>query len=54
MNNQKKVEIIGFEAGNYNTIKVVRLTPDILSKKFIQVVGESGAGKSSLLELFDH
>lgn len=51
MNNQKRVEIIGFEAGNYNTIKVVRLTPDILSKKFIQVVGESGAGKSSLLEL---
>lgn len=51
MNNQKQVEIIGFEAGNYNTIKVVRLTPDILSKKFIQVVGESGAGKSSLLDL---
>jgi len=51
MNNQKQVEIIGFEAGNYNTIKVVRLTPDILSKKFIQIVGESGAGKSSLLEL---
>ena len=51
MNNQKRVEIIGFEAGNYNTIKVVRLTPDILSKKFIQVVGERGAGKSSLLEL---
>ena len=45
------MEIIGFEAGNYNTIKVVRLTPDILSKKFIQVVGESGAGKSSVLEL---
>ena len=45
MNNQKRVEIIGFEAGNYNTIKC-KTDTDILSKKFIQVVGESGAGKS--------
>lgn len=49
--NQKQVEIIGLTAGEYNTLKAVVLTPDILSKKLIQVVGESGEGKTSLLDL---
>ena len=52
--NQKQVEIIGLTAGEYNTLKAVVLTPDILSKKLIQVVGESGEGKTSLLDLIKY
>lgn len=48
---QKKVKILSFRAENHNIIKAVVLTPDIMSKKLIQLVGESGNGKSTLLEM---
>lgn len=51
MENQQTVKILSFRAENHNIIKVVELTPDIMSKQLIQLIGDSGNGKSSLIEL---
>lgn len=50
MPEQKQVKIIGLRVENNNVIKVVELTPDIMQQRLIQIVGESGNGKSSLLD----
>ncbi|WAX17129.1 hypothetical protein PF672P2_00033 [Parabacteroides phage PF672P2] len=51
MENQKQVRILGLIAKNYGIIKAVELTPDLMQKRLVQVVGESGNGKSSLMRL---
>lgn len=51
MQEQKKVHIIGFKAMNHRVIKAVELTPDITSKKLIQITGESGNGKSTVINM---
>lgn len=48
---QKTVKIIGFKAQNHNIIKTVVLTPDLLQRRLIQLVGDSGNGKSTLIEM---
>lgn len=48
---QKTVKLIGFRAENSGIIKAVELTPDLLSKRLVVMVGDSGAGKSSLIKL---
>lgn len=48
---QKQVKILGFRAENHNIIKTVVLTPDILKQRLVQLVGESGNGKSTLIEM---
>lgn len=48
---QKTVKIIGFRAEKHNIVKTIVLTPDIFQNKLIQLVGESGNGKSTLLEM---
>ena len=48
---QKQVKILSFRAENHNIIKAVMLTPDILQHKLVQLVGESGMGKSTLIEM---
>ena len=47
---QKEVVLLGFRCENHNIIKVVELTPDIMQQQLIQIVGDSGNGKSSLLD----
>lgn len=51
MEDQKQVTIIGFRAENSGIIKAVALTPDLLAKKLLVLVGESGQGKSTLISL---
>lgn len=51
MKEQKELRLLGFHAENHRNIKVVELTPDLLNKKLIKVIGSEGSGKSSLLEL---
>lgn len=46
---QKQVEIIGFEAENYNTIKVVRATHPTFCPRNSYRLSVRVAGKSSLL-----
>ena len=48
---QKLVKFIGFRAENAGIIKAVELTPDLLSKRFLTIRGDSGQGKSSLIKL---
>ena len=48
---QKQVKLIGFRAENSGIIRAVELTPDLLLKRLIVIVGESGMGKSSLIRL---
>lgn len=48
---QKTVKILSFRAENHNIVKAVMLTPDIFNNRLIQLVGESGNGKSTLLEM---
>lgn len=47
---QKQVKLIGLKVLDNNVIKAVELTPDIMSKRLIQIVGESGNGKTTLVE----
>lgn len=47
---QKTVKIIGFRAEKNGIIKVAVLTPDILAKKLIVIKGDSGNGKSTLID----
>jgi hypothetical protein len=47
---QKEVTLLGFRCENHNILKIIELTPDLLSKQLIQIVGESGNGKSSLID----
>jgi len=51
MQEQKELRLLGFHAENHRNIKVVELTPDILSKKLIKVIGAESQGKSTALEL---
>jgi energy-coupling factor transporter ATP-binding protein EcfA2 len=48
---QKTVKLLQFRAENHNCIKTIMLTPDIMSKQLLVLVGESGNGKSTLIEL---
>ena len=48
---QKTVKILGFKAQNHNIIKTVVLTPDIMQKRLVILVGNSGNGKSTLIEM---
>lgn len=48
---QKTVKLIGFKAENSGIIRAVELTPDLLSKRMLVVVGESGNGKTTLIKL---
>lgn len=47
---QKQVKLIGLKVLDNNVIKAVELTPDIMSRRLIQIVGESGNGKTTLVE----
>lgn len=51
MKEQRQFTIIGIRAGGYHTLEAVELTPDILSKKLVRVVGQHRQGKTSLLNL---
>lgn len=46
---QRQFTIIGLKAGGYHSIEAVELTPDILSKKLVRVIGEHKQGKTSLI-----
>jgi len=47
---QETVKIIGFRAEKNGIIKVAVLTPDILAKKLVVIKGDSGNGKSTLID----
>ena len=49
--NQRQVKLIGFRAENHRVIKAINLTPDLFNQKLIQVVGDIGNGKSTLIEM---
>lgn len=51
MKEQKELRLLGFHAENHRNVKVVELTPDILGKRLLKIVGEEGSGKSTTLEL---
>jgi len=48
---QKQVKLIGIRAENHGIIRAANLTPSILDKKLIAITGETGNGKSTLLDL---
>lgn len=48
---QNKVKLIGIRAENHGIIRAANLTPSILDKKLIAITGETGNGKSTLLDL---
>lgn len=47
---QKQVILTGFRAKNYKTIEAVNFTYDLLQNKIINIVGEIGSSKTSILE----
>lgn len=46
---QKQVKLIGLRVQNNGIIKAAELTPDLLQKRLVLVTGNTGNGKSSLL-----
>lgn len=46
---QKQIKLIGLKVQNNGIIKAAELTPDILSKRLVLITGETGNGKSTLL-----
>lgn len=48
---QQQIKLLSFRAENHRVIKAVTLTPDLLSQRLVQVTGEIGQGKSTLLEM---
>lgn len=48
---QKQVKLIGIRAENHGIIRAANLIPSILDKKLIAITGETGNGKSTLLDL---
>lgn len=48
---QQQIKLLSFRAENHRIIKCIALTPDLLSQRLIQVTGNIGEGKSSLLEM---
>lgn len=51
MMQKKELRILGFHAENHRNVKIVELTPDLLSKRLIKVIGQESAGKTTVLEL---
>jgi len=51
MTTKRTFTIIGLRAGGYHSIEAIELTPDILNKKLVRVVGQHRQGKTSLLNL---
>lgn len=50
MEEQKQVKLIGIRLENQGIIKIAELTPDILEKRLVTITGETGNGKSTLLD----
>lgn len=47
---QEVVKIIGLRVENNNVVKAIMLTPDIFKNQLIQLVGDSGNGKSTIID----
>ena len=50
MTTQKQVKLIGVRVHNHRNIVATLLTPEILSKDVIKLVGVEGSGKTSELD----
>ena len=46
---QKQVKLIGLRVQNNGIIQAAELTPDLLQKRLVLITGETGNGKSTLL-----
>ena len=46
---QKQVTLIGLRVKNNGIIQAAELTPDLLKKRLVLITGETGNGKSTLL-----
>lgn len=51
MEKQRQVKLIGVRVENQGIIKAAELTPDLLNKRLVTITGETGNGKSTLIDL---
>lgn len=48
---QKKVRLIGVRSSGHNILQACELTPDILNKRLVLITGNTGQGKSTLMDI---
>lgn len=48
---QKQVRLIGVRSSGHNILQACELTPDLLAKKLVLITGNTGQGKSTLMDI---
>lgn len=49
---QKQVHLIGVRSAGHNILQACELTPDLLKKRLVLITGNTGQGKSTLMDIF--